>query len=77
MSTAACPEDKAGHLPPNWGKRLSNNLAVGWIEVLKDFFNHTRLVDEADDSHFPLAFWTDKGIRFIDLSDEMGPKILV
>src|SRR3970282_551504 len=32
MSTAAQPENKAGHLPPDWGMRLLNNLAAGRIE---------------------------------------------
>jgi len=25
--------DKAGHLPPNCGKRLLNYLALGWISI--------------------------------------------
>ena len=32
MSIAGRSEDKVGHLPLNWGKRLLNNLAVGWVK---------------------------------------------
>ena len=56
--------------------------------MLKDFFNHIRLFDEADDSpfgfpqggepvepHLPLTFGTGEGIGLIDLSDEVGPAL--
>jgi len=32
MSTRIWATGEAGHLPPDWGMRLLNNLAVGWIE---------------------------------------------
>jgi hypothetical protein len=39
--------------------------------VLKNFFYHTRLVNEADDTHLALAFGTNK--RVCLLSNEVGP----
>jgi hypothetical protein len=44
--------------------------------VLKDFFNHLGLVDEADDPHLALALGTSKRVSFIDLSDEVRPSSL-
>ena len=44
--------------------------------MLKDFLNHIRLVDEADDSHLSLALGAGKGVGLIDLSDEVGPALL-
>jgi hypothetical protein len=41
--------------------------------VLKDFFNHVRLVDETDDAHLPLALGAGKRIGLIDFPDEVGP----
>ena len=41
--------------------------------MLKDFFNHIRLVDEADDPHLSLALRTGKRVGFINFSDEVGP----
>jgi hypothetical protein len=41
--------------------------------VLKDFFNHLGLVDEADDAHLALAFGTGKGICLVNLADKVGP----
>jgi len=57
--------------------------------VLKDFFKHFWLIDEADDApfqfpqggeqlvepHLTLALGTGKGICFIDLSDEIRPTL--
>jgi hypothetical protein len=43
--------------------------------VLKDFFNHLWLVNEADDPHLPLTLGTGKGIGLIDLSDEIRPAL--
>ena len=43
--------------------------------MFKDFFNHIRLVDEADDPHFPLAFGAGQGVCFVDFSDEVGPSL--
>ena len=53
--------------------------------MLKDFLNHIRLVDEADDPpfespqggelvepHLSLALGIGKGVGLIDLSDEVG-----
>ena len=57
-------EDKAGHLPPDWGKRL--------LKVLKDFSNDLWLVDEADDPHLSMAIRAGQGVRFMDLSDKVG-----
>ena len=36
MSTGARPEDKAGHLSLDWGKRILNYLAIGKIK--RDLF---------------------------------------
>ncbi len=44
--------------------------------MLKDIFNDFWLVNKADDPHLALAVGTDKGICFIDLSDEVGPSSL-
>jgi len=41
--------------------------------VLKDFLNHIRLVDEADDPHLSLALGTGKRIGLVDFSDEVKP----
>jgi len=38
--------------------------------VLKIFFNHLVLVNEADDAHLSLAFGTDKRVCFINFSNE-------
>ena len=43
--------------------------------MLKNFFNHIRLVNEADDPHLSLALGTGKGIGLIDFSDEVGPAL--
>jgi hypothetical protein len=29
--------DRTGHLPPDWGMRLLNHLAIGWIEGKEGF----------------------------------------
>ena len=42
---------------------------------LKDFVDYIRLVDEADDPHFPLALGAGKRICFIDFSDEVRPAL--
>jgi len=42
-------------------------------QVLKNFFNHVGLVNEADDPHLSLAFGTKKRVCFIDFSNEVGP----
>lgn len=43
--------------------------------MLKDLFDDIRLVDEANDAHFPLALGTGKRIGLIDFSDEVGPAL--
>ena len=43
--------------------------------MLKNFFNHIRLVNKADNPHFPLAFRAGKGICLIDFSNEVGPAL--
>ena len=45
------------------------------IQVLKDFIDDLRLVDEAN-AHFSLAFGTDEGICFVDLLNEVRPASL-
>ena len=42
-------------------------------QVLKDLFDDLRLVNKADDAHFPLVFGTGQRVCFVDLSDEVGP----
>ena len=37
--------------------------------MLKNFFNHIRLVNEAGDAHLSLAFGTNKRVCFIDFTD--------
>ena len=44
--------------------------------MLKNFFNHIRLVDEADDPHLPLALRAGKRVCFIDFPDKVGPSFL-
>ena len=44
--------------------------------MLKGFFNHLWLVDEADDDHLSLTLGTRKGVCLIDLSDEVGSALL-
>jgi hypothetical protein len=36
------------------------------ISCFKNFFYHTRLVNEADDAHLALAFGTNKRVCFIN-----------
>jgi hypothetical protein len=56
---------------------LSGGLGLfPWSQVLKNFFNDIRLVNEADDAHLSLAFVTGKGVCFINFSDEVGPALL-
>ena len=43
--------------------------------MLKDLFDHLRLVNEADYAKFSLTVGADKGVRFIDLLDEVGPAL--
>ncbi len=45
--------------------------------MLKDLFNHLRLVNKIDNVHFSLTFGADQGICFIDLLDEVGPALLL
>ena len=40
--------------------------------MLKDFFNHIRLVNKADDPHLSLALGAAKRVGFIDFSDKVG-----
>ena len=39
---------------------------------VEEFFDHIRLINEADDAHLSLAFGTNKRVCFIDFSNEVG-----
>ena len=43
--------------------------------MLKDFLNHIRLVNEADDPHPSLALGAGQRVGLIDFSDEVGPAL--
>ena len=44
--------------------------------MLKDFFNHLRLINEADDPHLSMAFGTDERVGLIDFPDKVRPAFL-
>jgi len=44
-------------------------------QVLKDLFDDLRLVNKADDAHFPLVLRAGQGVCFVDFSDEVGPAL--
>ena len=42
---------------------------------VEEFFNDIRLVNEADDAHLSLAFGTNRRVRFINFSNDVGTEL--